>query len=279
VIDPPSIAVYVTDLARCSLFGIEAERAQTHLNTFNGLVGAWLKEPYTIVRKDDIQNQRHIKRYEFKGFNPELGMVLGEFLYCLRSGLDQMAWQMAKPEARSDPRIARNIYFPIPEDLATSDRRRNYADALAMFPDDVAKEIDALQPHIGPGSAQDHPLWQLNKLCNLDKHCLIPIHSRGAPVYYPHIPGALVYPVESEDAVEVSVPIENKAELDFEPENTSEVQIGNWDSDWFLPVYRLSDIYGFITCTAIPAFMKFNLAALSEEKVRVGSVRTVYRKK
>jgi hypothetical protein len=255
---------------------LKAERAQTHLNAFNDLVRAWRNEPYTTTRRDDPQNRRHIKRYEYKGFNPELGMVLGEFLYCLRSGLDQMAWQMATPEARRD--CPREIYLPIPEDLSSRDRRRNYNRALKIFPNDVAKEIDAVQPHNGPAPPETHPLWQLNKLCNLDKHCLIPIHSRGAPVFYPHIPGAFVYPVESEDAIDVSVPIEHKASLNFEPENTSEVQIGDWESDWALPVYRLSDIHGFITCTVIPAFMRFNLAALSKEKVRVSSITNVYRK-
>jgi hypothetical protein len=255
---------------------LKAERAQTHLDAFNGLVSAWRKEPYTIVRKDDPQNRRHIKRYNFKGFEPDLGMVLGEFLYCLRSGLDQMAWQLALPAARRD--FDRDVCFPLFDDLA-GNRRNSYTNILRLFPADVAREIDGLQPHNGVDPPELHPLSQLNKLCNFDKHKLIPIHSRGAPVFYPHIPGVFAYPIESEDAIEVSVPIEHKSVLDFEPENTSEVQIGEWEADWSLPTYRLSDIHGFITCTVIPTFMPFNLAALSEEKVRVDSVRTIYGKK
>jgi hypothetical protein len=255
---------------------LKAERAQAHLDAFKRQADIFLKEPYTIVREDDVHKGRHIKRYEFKAFSTDLGMLLGEFLYCLRSGLDQMAWQMALPSARRD--WPRDICFPIYEDLA-KDRRRNYTSTLQLFSAEVAREIDALQPHNGPNAPENHPLWQLNKLCNLDKHCLIPIHSRGAPVYYPHIPGALVYPVESKDAIEVSVPIERKAELDFEPENTSEIQIGDWNSDWALPLHRLSDIHGFITCSVIPTFLRFNLAALLDEKVRVDSVITVYGKR
>lgn len=251
---------------------LKSERAQTHLNAFNELVSAWRKEPYTIIRKDDLQNGRHIKRYNFKGFIPDLGMVLGEFLYCLRSGLDQMAWQLALPSARRD--FPRDVYFPICDDL-TGNKLNSYLNILRLFPADVAKEIDRLQPGNGIDPPEGHPLSQLNKLCNLDKHKLIPIHSRGAPVFYPHVPGVFAYPIESEDAIEVSVPIEHKASLDFEPENTSTVEIGEWESDWALPVYRLSDIHGFITCTVIPAFMPFNLAAISEEPLRVESIVTV----
>jgi hypothetical protein len=255
---------------------LKAQRAQTHLDAFNRLVSAWRKEPYTIIRKDDPQNRRHVKRYHFKGFEPDLGMVLGEFLYCLRSGLDQMAWQLALSSARRD--FERYICFPISDDL-TGDRLKSYTNILRLFPADVAKEIDRLQPDNGVDRPESHPLSQLNKLCNFDKHRVIPIHSRGAPVFYPHVPGVLAYPIESEDAVEVSVPIEYKAALDFEPENTSEIQVGEWESDWFLPVHRLSDIHGFITCTVIPTFMPFKLAALTEEPVRVNSVVTVYGKK
>ncbi len=255
---------------------LKAERAQTHLDAFNALVTAWCKEPYTIIRKDDTHNRRHIKRYEFKGFEPNLGMVLGEFLYCLRSGLDQMAWQLALPSARQD--FPRDICFPICDDL-TGNRLTSYLNILRLFPAEVAKEIDRLQPGNGLDPAESHPLSQLNKLCNFDKHKLIPIHSRGGPVFYPEVPGVFAYPIDSEDAIEVSVPIEHKAALDFEPENTSEIQLGEWESDWSLPIHRLRDIHGFITCTVIPAFMGFNLAALSAESLRLASVTTIYGKK
>ena len=178
-------------------------RAKIHLDAFNGHVATYMKEPYTILRKYDSHTRRHIKRIENKPFEPILGMELGEFLYCLRSGLDQMAWQMAKPIARRNS--PRGIYFPIYEDL-NGDRKRNYAKALSLFPDDVAKEIDALQPHKEPSLTQDHPLVQLNKLCNLDKHMLIPIHSRGFNIFYPEVPGVKVDHFDYEDAFEISVP-------------------------------------------------------------------------
>ena len=252
----------------------KTERAKLHLDAFNGHVSAYMKEPYTVVRKYDAENRRHIKRFNNKGFEPVLGMELGEFLYCLRSGLDQMAWQLAKPDARRNS--PKDIYFPIPEDLSTADRRRNYKRALALFPDPVAKEIDALQPHKGPNPPQDHPLWQLHKLCNLDKHIIIPIHSRGYNIFIPEGPGAKVEHFEREDAFEVSVPEGEEANLDLHPTTSDAIEIGEWGSDWRLPVHRLSDIHGFITCTVIPRFEPFNLADVPADQMRIYKRTPVY---
>jgi len=251
----------------------KSERAKLHLDAFNGHVSDYMKEPYTVISKYDGENRRHIKRYQLKAFESVLGIELGEFLYCLRSGLDQMAWQMATPNARRD--FPRDIYFPIYEDLV-GDRRNNYTKALSLFPGDVAKEIDALQPHKGPNPPQDHPLWQLNKLCNLDKHKLIPIHSRGINLFVPDVPGINVQNLDREDVIEVSVPEDYEGHLELEPTVPDEIDLGEWNADWKIPRHRLSDIHGFITCTVIPRFEAFNLADVPAESLRVYKVTPVY---
>jgi hypothetical protein len=252
----------------------KTERAKLHLDAFNEHVSAYMKEPYTVVSEYDAGNRRHIRRFQLKGFEPVLGMELGEFLYCLRSGLDQMAWQMATPEARRD--FASALCFPIFERATNSQDRRNYRKALDWFPIEVQKEIDALQPYKGPNPAQDHPLWQLNKLCNLDKHALIPIHSRGINLFVPDVPGIKAQNLDREDAIEVSVPEEYESHLDLKPTLPDTIEIGEWNSDWRLPLYRLSDIYSFITCTVIPRFVPFNLADAPPEPMRVYKVTPVY---
>jgi hypothetical protein len=181
---------------------------------------------------------------------------------------------MAKPRARQDS--PRDIYFPIPEDLSNRDRRRNYARALRRFPNDVRKQINAVQPHKGSDSAQGHPLWQLNKLCNIDKHKLIPIHSRGLNLFVPDVPGIKVQNLDYEDSIEVSVPEEYESCLDLRPTSPDAIELGDWNSDWRIPVYRLSDIHGFITCTVIPRFEPFNLADLPAEPLRVYKQTPVY---
>lgn len=252
----------------------KTERAKLHLDAFNGHVSTYMKEPHTVITKYDAENRRYIKRFELKAFESVLGMELGEFLYCLRSGLDQMAWQLALPIARRDS--PKDIYFPIPEDLSNRDRRRNYARALRRFPNDVRRQINAIQPHKGTGPPQTHPLWQLNKLCNLDKHKFFPIHSRGINPFVPSVPGVKVEHFDQEDAIEVSVPEEYKDHLDLKPTLPDPIEIGEWNSDWRLPLSRLSDIHGFITCTVIPRFVPFNLADVPTESLRVYKTTPIY---
>src|SRR5262249_15664471 len=144
-------------------------------------------------------NSRCIRRTEMKPMQPIIGMLLGEFLYCLRSGLDQLAWQLALPASRKNSE--RDVYFPIIADVSNPDRLKSFQDRLRLFPDEVAKEIDAVQPYKGSGSTQDHPLWQLHQLCNFDKHRVIPINSRGLKIFAPRNPAVLIQHLDDDDAV------------------------------------------------------------------------------
>ncbi len=252
----------------------KAERAKLHLDAFNGYVAAYMKEPHTVVTKYDAENGRYIKRLQIKAFESVFGMELGEFLYCLRSGLDQMAWQLALQTARRD--FPNDIYFPIFGSITKPNDAKRYSERLAWFPNDVANEIDAIQPHKGTDPPETHPLWQLNKLCNLDKHKFFPIHSRGINPFAPAVPGVKVEHFDQEDAIEVSVPEEYKNHLDLKPTLPDPIQIGEWNSDWRLPLERLSEIHSFITDTVIPRFVPFNLADVPTEPLRVYKVTPIY---
>ncbi len=246
-----------------------------HLEALNRELDAFAKEPYTVTAKEDTQNSRYIKRTQLRGMDPIIGMLLGEFLYNLRSGLDQLAWQIATPAARKDfPTV---LCFPIFERVSNSQDRKNYRRALDWFPDDVQKEIDGLQPHKGPGRAEDHPLWQLNKLCNIDKHSVIPINSQSFNIFVPHTLAAKVEHFNNENAIEVSVPLCDKAQLDFEPDPVPPIEFGEWDSDLIIPRHKLADIHGFIECTVIPTFKKFASGRpVASPEMRISKVKTVY---
>jgi hypothetical protein len=252
----------------------KANRAKLHLDAFYEHVSGYMKEPHSVITKHDAENRRYIKRFELKAFEPVMGMELGEFLYCLRTGLDQMAWQLALPDARRDSPT--DIYFPIFGDIAKPNDAKRHSDRLALFPVDVAKELDAIQPHKGPDPPETHPLWELNKLCNFDKHKLIPIHSRAINPFVPSVAGVKVEHFDREDAIEVGVPEQYKDYLDLKPTLSDSIEIGEWNSNWRLPLHRLSDIHRFITCTVIPQFEGFNLADVATESMRVYKITPVY---
>jgi len=234
---------------RLAYIEMKAARAQVHLDVLNGEINVYLRKPYTRTRKDDLEKKRHIVRTEQTPLPPIIGMLLGEFLYCLRSGLNQAAWHLALPDARLHK--ARDICFPVVESRTT----KGFSATLKLFPDPVAAEIELLQPYHGTGAPQDHPLWQLNFLSNVDKHKMIPLASTSYPVFVPGNPAVEVK--EFEYAHEVSVPLSDKADLDFEPSHPSEIEFGEWHSDVRIPSHRLADIHGFITCTVIPKLAGF----------------------
>jgi hypothetical protein len=255
---------------------MKTERAKLHLQALNQELDAFTEEPYTVITKEDTENSRYIRRVQFKGLNPLMGMLLGEFLYNLRSGLDQLAWQIAPPAARKD--FSTVLCFPIFERVCNSQERKNYNRALSWFPDDVQKEIDTLQPYKRPDGPENHPLWQLNKLCNIDKHSVIPINSRSVNIFVPQNPAAKVEHLGYEDAIEVSVPLCDKAQLDFEPDPVFPIEFGEWDSDLAIPRRKLADMQGFIECSVIPTFKRFASGrAVASPQMRVGVVNTIYK--
>jgi len=231
-------------MKRLAYIEMKASRAQVHLDELNREVSIYLRNPYTRTRKDDVKKERHIVRVEATPVPPIIGMLLGEFLYCLRSGLNQAAWHLALPDARQ--KTPRKIQFPIAE----SSTVQWFVEALTMFPKNIAREIELLQPYHGSGPPQDHPLWQLNFLSNFDKHKSIPLASTSFPLYIPKNPAVQVE--DFEYAIEVSVPLADKKDLDFEPSVPSEIEFGEWNGDTRIPRHRLADIHGFVTCTVIP---------------------------
>jgi len=235
---------------RLACIEMKASRAKVHLDELNREISIYLRKAYTVTRRDDFENMRHICRTEQTPLPPIIGMLLGEFLYCLRSGLDQAAWNLALSAAKkANPR---DIFFPIVEDSTTE----GFAAILKRFPDPVAAEIRLFQPDYGGGSPQDHALWQLKFLSNLDKHKTIPLASTSFPIFMPVNPAARIDD-SFEYAVEVSVPLVDKKDLDFQPSIPSEIEFGEWKGDIRIPRHRLADIYGFITCTVIPKLAGF----------------------
>jgi hypothetical protein len=256
---------------------MKTERAKVHLNALNRELDLFAKEPYTVITKEDIENSRYVRRYQLKAMDPIIGMLLGEFLYCLRSGLDQMAWQLALRSARSDPKKTRQICFPIFGEIINSEDRRNLKKAMELFPSDVAQEMDALQPYQRKSLFEDHLLWQLNMLCNIDKHCIIPINSRSVNIFWPRNPAALFDPLDDEDAFEISVPLSYKHQLDFEPEPAFPIEFGEWNSDLRIPRERVSEIYDFIEYRVLPKFSRFAVMEIeATPPIRIEKVKTVY---
>src|SRR5260370_5810996 len=101
---------------------MKVERAKKHLDALNPEIDAYAKEYHVVTKRDDIINGRSIRRTQWKSLPPTIGMLLGEFLYCLRSGLDQLMRQLALPSSRKDR--AKEICFPVFENISNSKKEK-----------------------------------------------------------------------------------------------------------------------------------------------------------
>jgi len=98
---------------------MKTERANVHLDALNLELDRFVNEPNPVITEDYIKGSRYIRRTQFRKIPPIIGMLLGEFLYCLRSGLDQLAWQLSLPTAKAA--TPKRICFPIFESIANPD--------------------------------------------------------------------------------------------------------------------------------------------------------------
>jgi hypothetical protein len=252
---------------------MKTERAKLHLDSLNKELDAYSKDSHVVTVK--IENGRFFRRTQWKGMSPLIAMLLGEFLYCLRSGLDQLAWQLALPASRKDR--FKDICFPIFEKIDNSKRKRNFELTLNLFSDEVAQVIETLQPFKMP-NPREHVLWVLNELCNIDKHRIVPINSRGLNVFVPKNPALIVQHFESEDAIEMSIPIADKSQLEIELNDTMNVEFGEWDSDFSVPRQMLGEMHSYFVSTVIPTFQMFISKAVATPELRLAAVRPLYEK-
>ncbi len=146
-------------------------RAKKHLAIFEAESAGFLKlaRP-TYIRKTNQENTQHwLVGYCTDSIPPmELSAIVGDFLFNLRSCLDNLVCALVRTGSRESSCSGRA--FPIcmtePPDFSSLAK-----ETLKGVPLDAITTIRALQPYQRPESTRkDDPLWILNKLCNKDKH-------------------------------------------------------------------------------------------------------------
>jgi hypothetical protein len=123
----------------------------------------------TFIRKTNPQNRSHwLVMFVEDPYPPiELSILIGEFLYSLRSSLDNMICGLVRRTHPTSSCAGRQ--FPIYDTLAEYLRDRKKC--VRGVPKAARTLLDGLQPHCRPpGAVELDPLWILNRLCNRDKH-------------------------------------------------------------------------------------------------------------
>jgi hypothetical protein len=233
---------------------IKTDRAKVQLDELNRQIAHFIEsDPYSIAGKDDIENSIHIVRLDPRDFPEIIGLLAGEFAYSLRSGLDQLAWQLALLN------VARpNTHTSFPIRSSPPDLKKGFGDATKHILPAAVSVIQDLQPYQRGTAFKDHPLWILNELCVTDKHMIMPVNSIDMEF---HISGVSEWKWRDFDySREIAIPLSEKNNLKFHP-TKREIVFGepilNSRSGFEVRLQALDTIHNFIRDEVIPRFAGF----------------------
>jgi hypothetical protein len=230
--------------------------AQKHFDALQKEIERWLNLPaYTAVNKTDLDGGYEIWRIALRPQPMDIPMLLGDFVCCLRSGLEQLAWGLAHLDTKrilSDT-DNKNISF-----LIAKDDDSTYRNRTRLFPPVVASVLDTLQPYHRGNAFRDDPLWKLNELWNLDKHRTIPINSSSLHIRFP-MDGWERFVSQFTNHVEVKFPliVAWPSPVELKPEVTVEIHFGEYMGSFEVSVAELKEINDFVRNDVIPRFAGF----------------------
>jgi hypothetical protein len=157
-----------------TLEGVSAKlgRANKHLDELDRLTQRFIAtEPCIAVVEDDVQAAERRLRVQVREWpdSAHLGVVIGDVLHNLRSGLDHLAWIAGGDPPPNEKTSA----FPI-----FKNKGRFQRDGLPLIrgaKQDVQRLIEDEQPWKDGDTADAHPFWRLRVLSNQDKHRLLAV--------------------------------------------------------------------------------------------------------
>lgn len=154
---------------------VKLDRADVHLEGLDRALEEFVKdEPYKLRTEVEAQTRYNVVRLDSrKEVPPWFSAAVGDVLFNLRSGLDQLAFALA---TKNGPlKRERDSEFPIFLE------ERSFLNAIPQKIGNVSVEaqtvIEGLQPYHGPEPRAAHPLWLLQTLSIADKHRLLNVVS------------------------------------------------------------------------------------------------------
>ncbi len=162
-------------------YALKLGRADEHLDALDDASKKWFDtNPYGIADQIDPRTRIHYVRATKNAEpSPTFGLLIGDTLHNLRSGLDQLTYSLAVKNRGIPlpPTVERNSEFPI------FDSRKGFQTGRVRRIGEIHPEaqarIQSLQPYRMWGDETKHPLWLLYELSNLDKHRRMALAASG----------------------------------------------------------------------------------------------------
>jgi hypothetical protein len=234
---------------------MKARRADEHFQSLEKELSKWAAQSYTVIHKTDFEKLLHVVKVQLSPTPEIIPMLLGDFVCCLRSSLDQLAWRLAHlpPRRKFTEREQRQIQFPI-----FKVRDNTYEDRRGLFPSTVADVIDTLQPYLRGNAYRDDALWQLNELWTMDKHRMIPMSPYSTNVGFA-MDGWERFLRRNYYDIEVAFPLALAwgRNVDLNPTVSVEILFGEANGPFEVSRSRLGEINNFVRNEVIPRFTGF----------------------
>lgn len=238
---------------------MKMQRAKEHLDSLEAAIRAFESppdkpKPYRVTEKDDLERGECILKLEIDEPPLRLGIIAGDFISCLRSSLDWLAWQLATLEKP----IPGKVSFPIWKENSADARAKIDGLNTGGIPIEAIAVIKELQPYNYGDAYRDTHLWRLETLWNIEKHRHIVIHSSIMELFF-KAPKWVIYETEKfDDCYTVRFPLAAKQHVKLDPSRCrADVRFGNEEQSIILTVGELSDMYQFVSCEVIPRFARF----------------------
>lgn len=163
---------------------LKIERARDHLEALDDELNTfYATNPCEVTSHEFPDDDKYVIRLKLTVAPSHLSVVFADAIYCMRSALDQLAWQLALTGTDTP---FRRTEFPVCHEL-TAENEARIRNVLQDVPGPAADVIRSLQPYHRGTAYKEDPLWRIDTLCNFDKHRGIPVHSTFVAFQVPAI--------------------------------------------------------------------------------------------
>ncbi len=165
---------------------LKLNRAEDHLHALQDEIDRFLNsEVYDAIPERDRKGRAVVRVRNLRQPPKTIPLLIGEFLYNARSGLDHAAYDLTELKSGTPlaDNLAKSSAFPIFNSGADYRDRKKNGDPTrksGLFKVDgmsrnARATIERLQPYHRRKNPRTKLLWILEELANVDKHRLLPV--------------------------------------------------------------------------------------------------------
>lgn len=233
---------------------LKLTRAKMHLDALNQFVEKWIaSEPFEIYLYDDVRKHECKLLIKMGELPFEAALIAGDFICCLRSSLDYLAWQLA---TLTTTKPSNKVCFPI-YGKDSPGTQVSIKKSTVGIPENAISIIKSFQPYHAGDAYKTSPLWILNKMWNIDKHRHIVLHSGAVELRFTHV---TVEPLRFDKIGDLGIftfPISVKPNLSIDSPPSVAVKFGDDNEGMVVTLQGCLEIYKFISETVFPEFERF----------------------